>query len=211
MSGHKRILLTGFGPFPGIPENATSTLVPLIAARASEKQPDFEISHDVLPVAWRDGPDKSRMLIEKWNPDLVLHFGVSEAASGFVIETRAQNACQPLADANGELPPLELLDLESGTALSSTIPFAAIVARLRKVGLPAELSDDAGGYLCNAVWFQSLRCARADLRAGFVHVPCSLGTDTGPLTMADAVRGGVEIISTCIEQAKICGVGLRSA
>jgi pyroglutamyl-peptidase len=196
----ERILLTGFGPFPGVRENATSKLVPEIAARAEQLNWNVQVAFDVLPVGWRDGPDRARQLIEQFDPAVVLHFGVSEAASGFVIETRAENICKPRPDAAGELPRLELLDLEGAADKACTIPCAAIVSRLRENGLPAELSEDAGGYLCNAVLLDTLARARPGLRAGFIHVPTCLAADSRPMTMADAVRGGLQIVHACLDQ-----------
>jgi pyroglutamyl-peptidase len=201
VSRQERILLTGFGPFPGVEENATSKLVAEIAARAEQLNWNAQIAFEVLPVAWQDGPDRARRLIEQFDPAVVLHFGVSEAASGFVIETRAENICKPLPDAAGELPRLELLDLEGTTDKACTIPCTAIVSRLRENGLPAELSENAGGYLCNAVLFDTLARARPGLRAGFIHVPSCLAADSRPMTMADAVRGGLEIVHACLDQA----------
>ena len=200
MSGRKCILLTGFGPFPGVEENATSKLVPEIAKQAQQLIRDVEFAFEVLPVSWRDGPGNARRLIDQLNPAVVLHFGVSEAASGFVIETRAETGCRAAADAVGELPPSSSLGAHGEAAKPSTIPTAAVVARLRESGLPAELSDDAGGYLCNAVMFDTLSRARPGLRAGFIHVPTILTSESQPLTMADAVRGGLEIVRACLDE-----------
>ena len=199
MNRPKRILLTGFGPFPGVEENATSKLVPEIAERAQRLIRDVDFAFEVLPVSWRDGPGKARRLIEQFNPAVVLHFGVSEAASGFVIETRAATACRTAADAVGELPPSDFLGGHGEAGKASTIPYTAVVSRLRSCGLPAELSDDAGGYLCNAVLFDTLSRAQPGLRAGFIHVPTTLTSKSQPMTAADAVRGGLEIIRACVE------------
>ncbi len=193
------MLLTGFGPFPGVEENATSKLVPEIATRAQRLNRNIAFVFEVLPVAWRDGPGRARRLVEQFNPAVVLHFGVSKAASGFMIETRAKNFCKPVADAVGELPPLGLLGGQGEAGKTSTLPCAEIVSRLQRHGLPAELSDDAGGYLCNAILFDTLSRAQSGTRAGFVHLPATLTSDSRPMTMADAARGGLEIVSVCLE------------
>ncbi len=202
------VLLTGFGPFPGVGRNATAELVPAIAATARGRFPETEIIDAVLPVTWAEGPEACAQLVAKHNPDLILHFGVSDNAAGFVIETVAQNACVAAPDADGELPPLELLDLEAKPDLASTVPCEAIGGRLRELGLPVEMSTDAGGYLCNAVLFNSLNSAAAGVRIGFVHVPTALAEGYDGLSMDEAVRGGLEIVAACLEDENRPGPGV---
>lgn len=201
----RTVLLTGFGPFPGVRMNASAELVRVLSAQAARRYPDFNFGFEILPVEWEDGPAYSLGHIEAYEPELILHFGVCEHAMGFVIETQARNFCTAAADARGELPASDLLAAEAAPYLETTIPHAAAVDRLRQIGLPASLSQDAGGYLCNAVLFQTLRSARSGVQAGFVHVPSALMTDdrslrgTCPLTMDEAVRGGLEIVAACLE------------
>ncbi|MCH9807907.1 MAG: pyroglutamyl-peptidase I [Alphaproteobacteria bacterium] len=199
MSQKRKVLLTGFGPFPGVPRNATSDLVPAIAAAAHRRYPETEIVDAVLPVTWTGGPGEARRLIGRHQPDIVVHFGVSDRAEGFVIETQAANSCLAAPDADGALPPLELLGSDTGADLFSTLPCQEICTRLCDLGLRVEASSDAGGYLCNAVLFNSLKCARENMRVGFVHVPTGLEEGCKGLSMADAVRGGLEIIAVCLE------------
>ena len=64
------------------------------------------------------------------------------------------------------------------------------------------LSEDAGGYLCNAVLYASLcACAAPGTRAGFIHLPVDLSGSAGGLTPAAAVEGGLVIIRACIDRA----------
>ncbi len=196
--GSPRVLLTGFGPFPRVPENATATLVPAIAERAAAELPHCHIVHDVLPVEWVRGRDAAARLIGEHEPDLILHFGVSDQAQGLVIETVARKRCQCAPDAMGELPPLELVELAATTPLPVSLPCDAILDELRALALPAVLSEDAGGYLCNAVLYNSLLEARAHQRIGFIHVPDGLADGSACLSMEQAIAGGVKIVSACL-------------
>lgn len=193
------MLLTGFGAFPGVPWNATSELVPAIAGLARERHPGAEFLDTVLPVTWERALEQSNRLTAELQPDLIVHFGVSDRAEGFVIEMQAASVCLAAPDADGELPPLDLLGNDTGLRLFSTIACHEICTRLRAVGLPVEVSSDAGGYLCNAVLFNSLNRARHGVRVGFVHVPSRLEDGCERLSMADAVRGGLEIVTVCLE------------
>ena len=82
-----------------------------------------------------------------------------------------------------------------------TLPVKTIVRRLHELGLPAEASDDAGQYLCNAVLYQSLGLIEGAGMVGFVHLPSALAEDhgEGALTVEQAVAGSLEILAVCLE------------
>ena len=199
MPRSRTLLLTGFGPFPGVPVNASSALVARIAAVARPRLSTVTIATATLPTEWRRGPDRVRALIARLRPEIVIHFGVAEQARGFVIERVGANACLAYADAAGVLPPLTVLDADGPLSRPVTLPVSAIVRALEARGLPVAASDDAGSYLCNAVLYSSLSLATERARpfiAGFVHIPPAL--DGGPLSFEQAVEGGLVIIETCL-------------
>lgn len=201
------ILITGFGPFPGVPENATTRLVPELQDRAKRAIPGHRIVAEILPTEWRAAPIRVEALIGKHKPVATVHFGVSSRAEGFVVETRGRNAVQDMADACGERPMSNCIVTDGPEVLASTFPASLIVSRLRRRGLPAALSRDAGLYLCNAVLYRVLALGRggaSPLRSGFIHLPDGLAP-RGPgsrlavegrgLTWEDAVEGGLEILA----------------
>jgi len=196
-----RILLTGFSAFPGVPANATSQLVPVLAAEAMNRHPECDFQWDILPVTWQGGPLASARLIETFDPHVIVHFGVSERAAGFVIETLARNSCRAAPDAEGALPALDLLHADAPAALQATLPCQTIVARLLDARVPAQLSEDAGAYLCNAVLFQTLMTVQQGVKAGFVHLPVRFDGIDAPMPMEDALRGGLTVLAACLEPA----------
>jgi pyroglutamyl-peptidase len=200
------VLLTGFGPFPGIVVNVSAVLVARVANSARRRWPKVVFHTATLPTEWARGPDRARLVIGRTQPDIILHFGVSGRASGFVIETRGANHCVGEADGAGHLPPLALLEADGPELRRVTLPVRGIVARLTAVGLPVATSNDAGGYLCNAVLFQSLGLCEgnAAAMAGFVHIPAALAPDAqkdGALTVGQALTGSLEILAVCLEAA----------
>lgn len=210
-SGRAIVLLTGFGPFPSVPANATSLLVPRIAEAARAAFPGMSFEVRTLPTEWAAGLDTLGELYETLAPTLALHFGVSSRARGFEIEARGTNRCAFLPDAAGVFPAAPALREDGARYLASTVPVNAIVARLRRRGLPAFVSRDAGGYLCNAALYSALDLARIrvhDTRIGFVHLPSSLLVEDRrpqfgphprcPLTWDETVDGGVEIIGASL-------------
>lgn len=205
------ILLTGFGPFPGIATNASAELVGRLAASAGKRLAGYTVHGAILPTEWRDGPLRLTRLLDELEPVLALHFGVSSHTDGFAIEMRGRNACSSSPDAVGEHPHSSLVLEHGPDSLPATLPVHHIVARLRRKGLPARVSRDAGGYLCNALLYHSLTHARrhpGGWRAGFIHIPDGLaprGAASGRrsrsgcrMSLDDAVEGSLEIIAASL-------------
>jgi pyroglutamyl-peptidase len=208
------VLITGFGPFPGVPVNATMLLVPELARAAAKQFPGVRIATEVLATEWAAAPRRLHDLLSEISPDIVLHFGVSPRARGLEVEARARNVCTQAPDAAGILPPGAAIRDGGAELLFATLPVQHIVARLRRRGIPAFVSRDAGGYLCNATLYHSLIAAReaAGRRVGFVHVPAVLGRTGGgagrprvgtrTLSWEDALAGGLEILAACLGQKR---------
>lgn len=205
-------LLTGFGPFPGAPRNASSILIEQLARLAARRIPGFAFCAETLPTEWQAGPQRLAELLEAHDPVVALHFGVSYRARGFVIETRGRNERRDIEDACGAVPGQSCVALDGPAELPATLPTGLIVDRLRRMGLPVQLSRDAGGYLCNEILYQSLSEARArgggsiGPRRGFVHIPDRLangargGSRRSSASLLDweaALDGGLEIMSVC--------------
>lgn len=155
------ILLTGFGPFPGVRVNASARLAQLLAKRARRRWTQAHIVSATLPTEWSRGPDRLAGLWRRYTPTIALHFGVTGRAHGLEIETTARNICLDSDDARGARPPASRHDDHGPTTCPSTLAAAEIVSALANAGIPGCLSDDAGTYLCNAILYRSLRHAAA--------------------------------------------------
>ena len=210
MARHRtQVLLTGFGPFPDVAENATQWVVPLIAQAAKRAFPSLNVTSAILRTEWQFAPLEAQRLTVELKPKVVIHFGVSGRARGFEIETVGKNQTMPHADACGAMPEETCLDSDGPLHISARWPAALIVSRLRARGLPARISRHAGHYICNAVLYRSLTLAKtsaAPALTGFVHIPDATGSTTSRrsgarhigLSEGDAVRGGLEIIAACL-------------
>ncbi len=196
-----RVLLTGFGPFPTVPDNASARLVFALAPRARERFPQCDIAYEVLPTEWALAPERLNIALRRLKPDVILSFGVARGAEGFRIEARSLNVCRPAADAAGRYPVASVLRPDGVAEIASAAPIDAIAARLRAFGYPVSISEDAGGYLCNAAYYEALSGA-ADCGSAaqivFVHVPHDL--TSGPLTHDRAIEGALEILAACLER-----------
>jgi pyroglutamyl-peptidase len=208
------VLLTGFGPFPKVPDNASSLLVPALAAAAQAKFPHVQVHAAILPTEWELAPSRLNELIAVWSPTVLLQFGVSPRAKGFVLETRARNQRDiAAADAIGCKPEQSAVAANGPDILLSRLPVVELVGRLRALGLPAVRSHNAGKYLCNAVLYHGLagNLTGAGLvesvpLVGFIHLPTDLPTERPSaagaqhkLTLSGALAGGLAIIATCLD------------
>jgi pyroglutamyl-peptidase len=166
-------LLTGFGPFPGVAENVTGRLIAAVARPARIAFPGYVFNTRVLPTEWQAAPKRVEVLFRSLKPVLALHFGVSKEANGFRLETQGLNICRGSEDAAGCMPLAPELVADGASAYAATLAVERIARRLAASGFPVSISDDAGGYLCNAVLYHALHTVAVSghpCRVGFVHI-----------------------------------------
>ncbi len=195
-----RVLVTGFGPFPGVSHNASASVVLRLAASPAE--PGLEIATAIIPVVWANARAAARQAVARFQPHAILHFGVSKQALGFEIEARAVNMSGLKEDHAGVVRPEKPLVRAGKPVLMSTLPVRDLVEALANDGFAAAVSEDAGRYLCNALFYWSLCDAHADGRlVSFIHLP-ALGADGAAksrLTMEEAVAGVRILVRTSAE------------
>ena len=189
------ILMTGFGPFPATPFNASAELVQAIERKAAERLLPYDLRCAILPTDWREAPALAGALIVELRPDAVVHFGVSSRATGFQIETAGHNAANGAADCSGRLPHGHHVRRGGPPRLAATLPVKHLAWQLRLAGLPVLLSSDAGRYLCNATLYRTLLMSAAfpdPPLAGFVHIPALKRHEfRNPATAAPACNGAM--------------------
>lgn len=167
-----KLLLTGFGPFPGALENPTEALIRALADEPPGAFGAHAMTAIVLPTEYRRSWEMLRRIFERHEPDVVVHFGLNSRAKAIHVETVARNRINPArVDAAGRVPLSARARRFGPETLTATYPAEAIVKALMQAGLPAGLSDDAGGYVCNATLYRSLHAAPNGRRIGFIHVP----------------------------------------
>lgn len=202
------ILLTGFGPFPGVAVNASARLAALLAKRARRRWPRAHVACATLPTEWVRGPERLAALWRRHEPDIALHFGVTARARGLEIERTGRNQCLDAEDACGQRPAASYNVDDGSESCTSTLPLDTIVAHLQAAGIPGCISDDAGSYLCNAILYRSLHQSRGSSRIGFIHIPsCLVGAGADglspladcPLDWDQALDGAMIALKTTLE------------
>ena len=203
------MLITGFGPFPGVPVNATMQLVPELAAAGTRAFAGVRIATAILATEWAAAPRTLDGLLAEVKPDLVLHFGVSSRARGFEVESRAANACTQMPDAAGILPAGERLRADGAEHVKASLPVQHIVARLRAAGHPGVRVEGCRRLSVqrHALSFAGLR-ARCAGPARRLHPYSRDARPAGrcqprarrrlPAHLGAGRAGGLEILAACL-------------
>jgi pyroglutamyl-peptidase len=174
MSDKLRILITGFGPFPGAPYNPTMPLVSRLLRLHRPAFSDVEFSGHIFPVTYKAVDRELPELLAKHRPDALLMFGLASRTPYLRIETRARNAVTTL------WPDADNTRVRKGSISGSAdaMMFGPHTAKLLRAavgtGIDARASRDAGSYLCNYLSWRALEAAGCDTGphlAAFVHIP----------------------------------------
>jgi pyroglutamyl-peptidase len=154
-----RTLVTGFEPFGKNDVNPSQ----LIAEA---------LDGVVLPVSYARAGDALRAAIDERDPELVVCFGLADGRTAVTVERFAHNLDEASTiDNDGTNGIGAEIDPAGPLAFRSTLPVDELVAALRDADIPADVSRDAGGFLCNHVFYVLMQTQKPGRRGGFVHVP----------------------------------------
>lgn len=167
-----RVLLMGFGPFPGAPSNPSAALAKALARRRRPALAGIVRSVHVFATTYAS-VDRDLPKLLAGHPDIVLIFGLAGRRHHLCIETRARNAISVLfPDASGYRPADGEIARGKPSTVQANTPFASLLGAARASGVPSRLSRDAGRYLCNYAYWQALQRARGGRPLiQFVHIP----------------------------------------
>lgn len=164
-----KILISGFQPFGGEAINPS-----IEAVKRLPKEID---GHDVIgieiPVEQYTSLKVLEDTIKIHQPNVVICVGQAGGRSDISIERIGINVDDyRIADNAGNSPIDETIVKDGPDAYFSTLPIKAIVSEIRKEGIPAEVSNSAGTYVCNHVMYGVSHMLRdTNIRSGFVHIP----------------------------------------
>ncbi|XP_008793297.2 pyrrolidone-carboxylate peptidase-like isoform X1 [Phoenix dactylifera] len=187
---------TGFKKFHGVSENPTETIVSNLKKFMEKKGLPKGLvlgNCKVLDTAGQGALGPLYELFESSvsgrdnessnvGPVIWIHFGVNSGATRFAIENQAFNeATFRCPDELGWKPqrlPIVPSDGSISRTRQTSLPVNEIVNGLAKMGYDVMPSDDAGRFVCNYVYYQSLRFAEQHrIKSLFVHVPLFLTID----------------------------------
>jgi pyroglutamyl-peptidase len=166
-----RTLLTGFGPFGTITHNPSARIVEQFARLASA---DHRLTCRVLPDSFARAEAEIRRLLTGADFDFAILLGVAGKDDRFRLERSARLRPAVRADVDGCQPSTYEWAESAPETYSATFPPEHICEALISAGLPAYISEDAGGYVCNHTYYAALHSLAAAHRPTgclFVHVP----------------------------------------
>lgn len=181
MSDQLRILVTGFGPFPGAPYNPTMPLVKRLTELRRPAFDDVELMSHIFHVTYATVDRELPELMAKLRPQALLMFGLANRTAHVRVETRARNAVTTLfpdADRNRARKGSIASDADAQMFGPHT---AKLLRAARGAGIDARASRDAGSYLCNYLSWRAIEAVNKDdglHLASFVHIPLLARDDT---------------------------------
>jgi pyroglutamyl-peptidase len=174
VSGKLRILVTGFGPFPGAPYNPTQPLVARLLRLRRPAFTDVEFSGHIFPVTYKAVDRELPLVLAEHRPHALLMFGLASRTAHVRIETRARNAVTMLWPDAAQTRSRKG-SIAGGADAKMFGPHTAKLLRAAVgTGLDARASRDAGSYLCNYLSWRAIEALDADSGprlAAFVHIP----------------------------------------
>jgi pyroglutamyl-peptidase len=171
--GLMRVLLVGFGPFPGVPRNPSADLVKRLAKRRRPALASAIRTPHIFVTAYAAVDNELPKLLAN-KPDIILMFGLAARRRQLCIETQARNARSILfPDVRGTRPARGVIALGEPAARRGDARFARLLAAAQGSRMPARLSRDAGRYVCNYSYWQALDLAGRGSRplVQFIHIP----------------------------------------
>lgn len=194
-----RVLLTGFEPFEGAAINPSWE-----AARALDgwmlpgSAGAVHVRARCLPCVFGAALQALDLAMAEWQPQLIIAVGQAGGRSAFTPERVAINIDDARIGDNAACQPIDQPVVPGAPpAYFSTLPIKAIVAAVRAAGLPAEVSNTAGTFVCNHLFFGLMhrlaQAGQAGVRGGFIHIPylpeqaaCASGARPS-MALADAI------------------------
>jgi pyroglutamyl-peptidase len=174
MSEKLRILISGFGPFPGAPYNPTQPLVARLLRLRRPALDEVELAGHIFPVTYKAVDRELPELLAKHRPHALLMFGLASRTAHVRVESRARNAVNVLWPDAGHTR-VRKGSIAGGADARLFGPHTKRLLRAAVgTGVDARASRDAGSYLCNYLSWRAIEATHRDDGpdlAAFVHVP----------------------------------------
>ncbi len=168
------ILLTGFEPFGGESVNPSWEIARALDGWACEGRTVRAVQ---LPCAFGDALRVLDDALAAHRPELVVCLGQAGGRTEISLERAALNVDDARIPDNLGHQPIDAAVVPDGpAAYFSTLPIKALARDLRDAGVAAAVSNTAGTFVCNHVFYALMHRlatvpALAHARGGFVHVP----------------------------------------
>ncbi|MEV7663961.1 pyroglutamyl-peptidase I [Paenarthrobacter sp. NPDC089316] len=166
------ILLTGFEPFGQETINPSWLAVQL--AKEALQAEGLRVEAIELPCVFGESLAVLDQAISRLAPEIVVCAGLAGGRDRLSLERVAINCDDArIPDNKGQRPIDEEVVPGGPAAYFSSLPIKAALRNLQIAGIKAEVSQSAGTYVCNHVFYGLMHTLASlpGIRGGFVHVP----------------------------------------
>ncbi len=165
-----RILVTGFEPFGGQSLNPSWEVARALHGLQLQGAQVVAVQ---LPCVFAQALPALQQALAQHTPDIVLALGQAEGRCDLSVERIAINVMDARIPDNAGAQPIDVPVIAGGPAsYFSTLPIKSLVAGLRAAGFPASVSQTAGTFVCNQVFYALQHTlAGQGVHSGFVHLP----------------------------------------
>ncbi|CAH1198837.1 MULTISPECIES: pyroglutamyl-peptidase I [Paenibacillus] len=192
----RTILLTGFEPFGGDAINPAQKVLEWFEGRSIE---GYSIYAKELPTVFGSSIEQLYEAIDEIKPELVICLGLAAGRPDITVERIAINVDDArIPDNEGNQPPGQPIFPDGPAAYWSTLPIKAMVNAMNEQGIPASVSNTAGTFVCNHVFYglmHKLEPCGGRVRGGFIHIPMlpeQAVSRSGPSMGMEMILKGVE-------------------
>lgn len=201
-----KILLTAFDPFGEDKVNPALEAVKLVKI----DDLDAEVIKLEVPTVFHKSINIVQEKIKAEKPDAVLAIGQAGGRPNLTVERVAINQDDArIKDNEGNQPIGEAIFSDGKNAYFATLPIKAMVKKIQEAGLPANISNSAGTFVCNHLMYGILYTLEKNFpnaRGGFMHVPYIpeqvIGKTTQPSMSIEAIAKGIHAaLQAIIENA----------
>lgn len=166
-----KILMTAFDAFGE--DNINSSSEALDALFVPEET--AELIKIKLPTVFGRSVSLLTEAIKEHAPDAVLCVGQAADRAAVTVERIAVNIIDARIEDNEGVKPVDVpIVPDAPAAYFATVPVKGIVNAICGAGIAAQISDTAGTYVCNQLFYGALHYISVNslpVRAGFIHVP----------------------------------------
>ncbi|MEP6972089.1 MAG: pyroglutamyl-peptidase I [Betaproteobacteria bacterium] len=184
--------MTGFAPFDGATVNSSWEAV---QALDGEQIGGHSVVCAQLPTTFYVSLEQLMELVREHHPALIVCVGQASTRRVISLERVAINVADARIPDNVGAQPIDKPVVSGGQpAYFTSLPIKAMLRDLTEAGLPAEVSQTAGTFVCNHLFYGLMhdlerRRALTGVRGGFIHLPALDGDTAQAMPLQDMQRG----------------------
>ena len=193
------VLLTGFEAFDGATLNPSWLAV---EALNGEVITAHTVVAAQLPTTFEGALKELAHLLQIHKPALVICVGLAGGRQSLSLERVAINVSDARIADNAGVQPIDTPVVAGGpAAYFSTLPIKAMLQALQHAGIASEVSQTAGTFVCNHVFYTLMHILATKrrfkgVRGGFIHVP-QLPEQGMPCMTLDDMAHGLRLAVDC--------------